>query len=224
LVLFFKKELLSFSKQEQTMSSVRQTQLAAISSVSLLVIAILFLDRPISTWSHAVLHRPLWCIWLTHVADIPQPASVIGLILAGFAWLCGWRPASIGRLLIIACIATLTADAAKDTLKFAFSRPWPETWVNNNPSWINTGTYGFFPFHGGAGWASFPSGHVTTVIAPCTVFWRHLPRLAWLWAVPPILVALGLIGCDYHFLGDCIGGAIVGASCGALVYRLGYAE
>ena len=28
-------------------------------------------------------------------------------------------------------------------MKYAFGRLWPETWVDNNPSWIHDGAYGF---------------------------------------------------------------------------------
>ena len=128
------------------------------------------LDQPVATAVH-LLHRPQWCVWLTWIADVPGPASTLGLAAGGAAWLAGWKPGPWGRILLAACIATLAASAAKDVLKFAFGRPWPETWVNNNPSWIGTHTYGLYPFHGGAGWASFPSGHTTVITAPCAALW-----------------------------------------------------
>jgi hypothetical protein len=40
-----------------------------------------------------------------------------------------------------------------------FGRTWPESWLGDNPSWIRDDVFGFFPFHGGRGWESFPSGH-----------------------------------------------------------------
>jgi membrane-associated phospholipid phosphatase len=188
--------------------------LAASLGACLIILSILFLDRPIAELSHAVLHRPAWCIWLTWIADVPAPAGVAVLAATGLAYLCGWRPGFWGRLFIAAAIATLTAVAAKDVLKYAFGRPWPETWVNNNPSWIGTATYGFFPFHGGPGFASFPSGHTTAITAPCAVAWRQTPRARPLCLALPCLVVLGLLGCDYHFLSDCIAGAMLGAACG----------
>src|SRR5580658_10495109 len=89
------------------------------------------------------------------------PATGILLGLAGLAALAGWRPGHWARIVIACCIAVLVAINLKDQLKYAFGRTWPETWVNDNPSWIGNGTYGFWPFHKGAGWASFPSGHMT---------------------------------------------------------------
>ena len=102
-------------------------------------------------------------------------------------------------------------------LKLAFGRPWPETWVNNNPSWIGTHTYGFRPFHGGAGWASFPSGHTTAITAPCAAIWPQAGRWRPALVALPCLVAAGLIGADFHFVGDCIAGALLGiASAGCV--------
>lgn len=106
------------------------------------------------------------------------------------------------------------AHTLKEELKFAFGRTWPETWINNNPSWIGDGTYAFAAFHGGRGWASFPSGHMTLITAPVSVLWCVLARLRWLWAGLVALVALGLLGSDYHFLGDVIAGTYLGAACG----------
>ena len=179
--------------------------------------SILLLDRPVATAMHA-LHRPAWCVWLTWIADVPVPGAVLALAGAGFAWLCGWRPGAFGRVLLAACIATLMADAAKDVLKLGFGRLWPETWVQNNPSWIADHRFGFAPFHGGPGWASFPSGHTTVISAPCAVAWRHTGRpFRPAWAVLPALVAVGLLGADFHFLGDCIAGALLGLACAVCV-------
>jgi len=178
--------------------------------ILLIVLSFAFADRPLSTWSHVALHRPAWCVWLTWIADLPAPLAVVTLTCMGVAWLCGWRPGPVARLALAVCLATLAADAAKDVLKLAFGRTWPETWVNHNPSWIGTATYGFFPFHGGQGWASFPSGHTTSITAPCAALWRALPRLRAVLVMLPLLVAIGLIGADFHFLSDCLAGAGVG--------------
>ncbi len=180
---------------------------AALASVGLSILA---LDRPIADWAHT-LAKPDWCVWLTHIADLPGPLCLIAAGAVGVAWLTGWRPGRLGQTVLVVCLATLAAIAAKDMLKFAFGRPWPETWTNHNPSWIGTHTYGFNPFHGGAGWASFPSGHTTTITAPCAALWLRVPKAARpLLALLPCLVVIGLVGADYHFLSDCIAGAWLG--------------
>ncbi len=197
----------------------RTTLIAAGAGIGLVVLSILFLDRPIATLAHG-LGRPLWCTWLTYIAELPVPASVIGLGVAGTAWLFGWRPGRTGRLWLGVCVATLLALAVKDVLKGAFGRTWPETWVMHNPSWIGTHTYGFYPFHGGPGWASFPSGHTTAITAPCAALWRFAGRLRPVLVLLPALVVVGLIGADFHFFGDCVAGALLGTACGVVVQSL----
>lgn len=187
---------------------------ATSAGLALVILAIAALDRPVANWAHT-LHRPAWCVALTHIADVPGPAAVLCLAALGLAWLAGWQTGLWGRVALAVCLATLTAEASKDVLKFAFGRPWPETWIDNNPSWIGAHVYGFAPFHGGRGWASFPSGHTTAITAPCAALWPHLRGLRPLLALLPCLVAIGLIGADFHFLGDCIAGALLGAACAA---------
>lgn len=189
-------------------------------TVLLVLLSIALLDRTVATASHALLARPSWTIRLTSIADVPDPAAVLGLAAAGLAWLAGWRPGVIGRAVLAACIATLAASTAKDVLKEVCGRPWPEPYIPGAPSWIGTGTFGFFPFHGGRGYASFPSGHTTVITAPCAAFWRLAGRFAPLLILPPCLVVIGLLGADYHFVGDCIAGAGLGAACGLGVNSL----
>jgi membrane-associated phospholipid phosphatase len=110
----------------------------------------------------------------------------------------------------------LVAVSIKDQAKFAFGRLWPETWVYGNPSWIANGAYGFAPFHGGAGWSSFPSGHMTVITAPMVVLALAQPRWRWIAAIPVALVAIGLFGADYHFVGDMIAGTLLGWVCAAI--------
>jgi len=201
-------------------NSTRRGQIAAGSAVLLMLVSVVFLDRPLATASHAFLARPVWAVWLTYIADLPDPAAVVGLAVAGAAWLAGWRPGAWGRVLLAACLATLAASAAKDVLKEVAGRPWPESFVAGAPSWITTGTFGFFPFHGGRGFASFPSGHTTVISAPCAALWRPAGRFApWL-LVPPVAVVAGLLGADYHFLSDCLAGAALGVAMGCLARGL----
>ena len=181
---------------------------ATLAGLACVALTILLLDRPVSTLMHT-LHRPVWTTWLTYIADVPNTASVLVLAGAGLAWFCGWRPGYVGRILIAVCLATLAATEAKDVLKLTFGRTWPETWTNNNPSWITNHVFGFAPFHGGNGWGSFPSGHTTAITAPCAVLWRTVPRLRPLWTALPLLVVVGLLGSDFHWLGDCVGGALL---------------
>ncbi len=180
------------------------------------LLSILFLDRSAATWSHAVLHGATVFRALTHIVDPVPPVAAIGFLGLGTAALSGRCRSPLLRALLCASVAALVAIMIKDELKFAFGRLWPETWVNDNPSWIRDGAYGFAPFHGGAGWSSFPSGHMTAVTAPAAVFWRRYPAWRALAGLPVALVALGLYGADFHFVGDMIAGTTLGAVCAVL--------
>jgi membrane-associated phospholipid phosphatase len=118
------------------------------------------------------------------------------------------------RVLFLAAISLLLAGAIKDVLKYAFGHTWPETWVNHNPSYIQNDVYGYFPFHGGPGWASFPSGHMTIATSVMVLLWHAWPRLRAVWVLPPLITAIGLYGMDYHFVADMIAGSFLGSGGG----------
>ncbi len=184
-------------------------------------IAVAFVDRPVSTWSHAVLRGFPLFNELTHIVDPLMPAAAAVLAVAGLtAAFSRWRPGETGLTLIACCLSEEVAYAIKEQLKWAFGRTWPETWTNGNPSWIANGAYGFHFFHGGEGWASFPSGHMTMISAVAAVLWVRARGWRWLWAALVALVAVGLVGSDYHFVGDMIAGTCLGSGCAAGVLAL----
>jgi membrane-associated phospholipid phosphatase len=191
------------------------------SGVVLITLCVLFVDRAVSTWSHAVLHSPLLAVDITLLAGwrYPSAASFFVLVAALVARITGRELGPIWRAAIAAAVATLFATLAVTFVKYGFGREWPETWVRNtpNPSWISNHAYGFTPFHGGEGYLSCPSGHTTRMAAPGAVLWRRLPRLRVLWVLPAVIVAVALVAADFHFVGDCVAGVYLGVACAALV-------
>jgi len=197
------------------MTIARNGLVALVSAAILIPLSVEFADRAISTWSFTELHRPTYFVRMTQFIEPLPPIAGLLLALAGLAALAGWRPGYWGRVAITTCIAVLVAIMIKDQLKYAFGRTWPETYLAPpNPSWISDQAFGFTPFHGGPGWGSFPSGHMTLITAPMAVLWQALPRLRVVWLALPIIVAVGLLGADYHFLGDIIAGSYLGTACG----------
>ena len=207
---------------ERPMPVWRHAALWAASGVAAIAVCVLWLDRPIATWSHAVLHRPGAAVLVTKLAELPIVLTIaLGTLAVALGLrLAGRRPGRVWQTAVAAALSALLAIGAVMLLKYAAGRLWPETWVDHNPSWIGTGAYGFYPFHGGRGWGSFPSGHTARVTAPFAVLWQRLPGLRLVWALPPLVMAAALIACDYHFLGDCVAGAYLGIGAAAVVLGL----
>jgi membrane-associated phospholipid phosphatase len=201
-------------------SHARTTLLFAALS-GLVVLAYFFADRQLAGAVRPYLNGVPFFIWLTYIVKPLAPlASLIAVIVAAKAAGRHALTPTESALLRLAC-AILIAGVLTFELKEAFGRTWPETWVNNNPSFFGNGTYGFFPFHGGQGYASFPSGHTTAISALAGALWFLWPRLRWLGVALVLAVAVGLLGADYHWLSDIIAGGIVGGTAGTVAARIG---
>ena len=186
-------------------------------------LAYFFADRQLATLLRPHLQGIRFFPWLTYAADPLAPLSGIGVAVAAARALARgtilpWEMA----LLRVGC-AILIAWALKEQLKWVFGRTWPETYIRccPNPSYFGDGTYGFFPFRGGQGYASFPSGHTAVVTAFAGAVWIVLPKLRWPGAILALAVAIGLLGANYHWLSDIAAGAILGASTGIAAAKLG---
>jgi membrane-associated phospholipid phosphatase len=181
-------------------------------------LSVALIDRPVAEFAHAHLEQPFF-LALTRIPEAFPMLSPVLVVVLGLAALRRGL-SGLPRAALLASVAFVLAIAVKDQLKFAFGRTWPETFVNNNPSFIGSGAYGFHPFHGGPGWASFPSGHMTAITSVMAVLWLLLPRLRALWALLVALVAVGLLGMDYHFVADILAGTWLGAAMGTGTVRL----
>jgi membrane-associated phospholipid phosphatase len=185
------------------------------------VISYYWLDRPIALLVHSLLPQKTHAV-LEPVTYVPNPlisvAAIVFLVL-GIRSLAG--PLSKLQAAIFLCsISLLVAEAIKSQLKFVFGRTWPETWHQNNPSFIHDGIYGFNLFHGGEAYQSFPSGHMTAICVLASVLWIYYPRLRPIYLVATFVVLVGLVGANFHFLSDTIAGAFVGASTGLMTTML----
>ena len=202
----------------------RAWAVGALALAVFLAFSIAFIDRPLVSFFHAHLRPQRWLFdALTHLTDL-FPFFAGFTLLA--ALLAHARGAPIGPRLSAAlrvAICFCVAIVLKDQAKIVFGRTWPETWVANNPSYIRDGVFGFFPFHGGPGWASFPSGHMASAAVMAACCWALWPRGRALYLLFVALVAVGLVGADYHWLSDVAAGAALGAAVGAAGMRIGRA-
>jgi membrane-associated phospholipid phosphatase len=190
-----------------------------IASVSI-VLSYEFLDKSIAFFAYDHLRQYAIFGPITTLTEYFPPIA-IGIIFVAGLWRMSGRTLTYPlEALLLASVSLVAARAAKDQLKFAFGRTWPETWTNNNPSLIRDGAFGFHPFHGGAGFESFPSGHTLGIAAVTVALWFYYPRYAPIYAALIAAVSVSLIGANYHFLSDIIAGAFIGATFATLCVKL----
>lgn len=176
----------------------------------LVVIAYYYVDRSVAYWVYAhQLNRYVILKWFTYLAPAVTLLTVIiyPVWLWRFFYRCTRPLDKAGLALANSVVITIFF---KDQLKIMFGRYWPQTWTHGNLSLISNHAYGFRFFQGGSGYDAFPSGHTAVIVAAMLTLWWHYPRFRLLYAIAIALVVIGLIGMNYHFVGDVIGGATVG--------------
>lgn len=182
--------------------------------------AYLWLDRPLAQFAYAYHAYQGSFAKLTYIPEPLAPLACIVFFAVGL-WVLSGRPLShAGIVSALSSISVLVTEITKSQLKYVFGRTWPETFVQNNPSFIRDGAYGFNFFHGGGGYASFPSGHTAAICALVSVLWIMLPKGRPLYVLVVAAVVVGLIGADYHFLSDMIAGGFLGTSIGWMTVAL----
>ena len=179
-----------------------------------------WLDRPIALFFHHTVARPETFATLTYAPDPMVPLAVAVFVGLGLMNLWGRALSRLENCALLCSLSLIVAELTKAQLKLVFGRTWPDTFINDNPSFLRDGVYGFNFFHGGRGYASFPSGHTAVTCAVITVLWIYYPRWRPLYALAVAGVAIGLIGANYHFLSDVIAGGFVGISCGWMLTSL----
>jgi membrane-associated phospholipid phosphatase len=208
--------------ENENMLALRGWLLAFVLVTLAVVISYYWLDRPIALFVHNQLPRNSRVL-LEPVTYIPNPliwVATITFLALGVRGLAS-RPLSKMQTAILLCsFSLMIAETIKSELKFVFGRTWPETWRQNNPSFIHDGIYEFNWFHGGDAYQSFPSGHVAAICAVASVLWIYYPRLRPIYLIVTLAVLIGLVGTNFHFLSDTIAGAFVGASTGLMVAML----
>jgi membrane-associated phospholipid phosphatase len=117
---------------------------------------------------------------------------------------------------VLSALSWAVSAIPENWLKFAFGRTWPETWIQDIPSLIRDQVYGFNPFHGGPGYAAFPSGHMVAIGAIVSVFWFLHPRSRAICAIGIAMVFIRQLGVNYRFVSDLIAGGFLGFSVGWL--------
>jgi len=184
------------------------------------IVCYFWLDQPIALFLHRNVADKTVFVWLQRLpVTFPLLSSLI------LAW-CGlWtlmdRSFSRVQSVALTCsISFISTSLINSQLKYAFGRTWPNTWIENNASLIQNGVFGFNPFHGGPGFASFPSGHAAAICSVMTVLWWSYPSWRLIYVACVAVVTVGLIGANYHFLSDILSGMFVGISVGYITTKM----
>jgi membrane-associated phospholipid phosphatase len=197
------------------MNGLRNWSLGFLGTAIAVTVCYFWLDRPISHFAHDELQRSQMFEKLTLIPEALTPLAIVAFVLLGLSGAIGRKLSRFQTVMLLSGVSLAVAVVIKDQLKLAFGRTWPETWTHN-PSFISDAVYGFHPFHGGLSYASFPSGHETMICTVMTVLWICYPRLRPVYALCMAAVAVGLVGANFHFLGDVIAGGFLGISAGWL--------
>jgi membrane-associated phospholipid phosphatase len=219
-----------------------RTVIALILGALLVALCYFFVDRPVAQFLHdhrivardSMVRTPWRSLVENFVSDHgiaakdlrrwPQllsdyvhylAALAIVLVLVWRLWKKGGR---LQTALAAIAVDLLALHLVRPWAKWACGRYWPESWDLGRPSWIGSGEYGFHPFHFGPAYESFPSGHALVTFSVATILWCSYPRWRWCYVLACAAMCAALVGLNYHFVGDVVGGGVLGSIIGVCVW------
>ncbi|MBS0470001.1 MAG: phosphatase PAP2 family protein [Proteobacteria bacterium] len=190
----------------KSLSPVQRWLLAFAATVVAVVVCDLYIDRPIVQVANRLpaLYDP--ASLTLNVIELLVPLLIGAAFVAGVRSAMGRTIGHWGEALMLAGfsigIAVVPVEAI---LKRIFCRVPVKLF-------LKSGSYGFYPFHGGFALDSFPSGHTTFVSAGLLVLWIVEPRWRAAYASVIAITAICLILVNGHFFGDTVGGLFVGGT------------
>ena len=153
------------------MKRIKSWSVAAVATVFLVVISVIFLDRPITWFFYRVFGHLMIVQQFAATPSFFGPFELL-ILLIFFIRRIGLYPLSRSDAALLLCEASLLATKLLvSPMKFLFGRTWP---LYGHPSLLLDGAYGFNSFT--AGQEFFPSGHTASVCAVVGVLWAMYPR------------------------------------------------
>jgi len=124
-----------------------------------------------------------------------------------------WKRELFANRALLVLVSIALSNVVTELLKRGFCRARPELFFSQD-------LYGFFPFHFSSVYTSFPSGHACTIGALCGAFACLYPhRWFSLFLLSSILASTRIL-LNAHFIGDVIGGVIVGFLVAGWCYKV----
>lgn len=194
--------------------TMRAWVVAALAVSSVVLVSVAFVDRPLAQamaqfdFFQALLDR----------APVGFPLMKL---LAGVAVVLGISYLAMGKAMpkwveagmLVGVALVLSLCITEFVLKPVFGRMHPSDYLQG-------GQYGFYWFHAGDMFGSFPSGHSDQAMSIVSVLWVFYPRWRWIYAAFLSLLASALMIGEWHFLSDIIAGGFVGTVAGAVTMQL----
>lgn len=196
------------------MNILRQWLIAALAVSSLALVSVYFIDMPLA---HAMARLDWFQVFL---ADAPVGFPLMKL-LAGVAVLLGASCVAAGRAMpkwieagmLMGVALVLSLCLTEFVLKPVFGRMPPS-------DYLQSGQYGFYWFHAGEAFGSFPSGHSDQAMSIVSILWVYYRRWRWIYVAFLSLLASALMIGEWHFLSDIIAGGFIGTVAGVLMMQL----
>lgn len=194
-----------------------------LAGVIVVILCYLFVDRSVAYFveEHGInlYSRLLWLEGIPTWFVFALPFTLLwGIIRA-----TSDKSTYLDHSLLTGSLALILTIVLTYTCKFVFARHWPDTFVNNNPSLLQHGFYGFRWFEWDRGLQAFPSGHTAAIFSVATSLQHSYPRFSGIGVALCVCVVIGLLGLNYHFVSDVIAGAMLGIFVSNIVFRL-YSE
>jgi membrane-associated phospholipid phosphatase len=186
-------------------------------TVVVVIFCLAYVDRPSAEFFEAhVRHTGTW-IWVRRLLapfDAAVLAALLFLLGCG-AWVISGRSLSSWTNVPRFCSwAAMWAVAADIIFKHVFGRAWVD------PTYIQNHLYGFHFFHGGPHWESFPSGTAAISLAIVSVLWSEAPRLRTIGLVIVVLLCVGVVINNFHWVSDVVAGAFLGVLIGRMTIHM----
>lgn len=180
-------------------------------------LSVLYVDRPAAEFFDRSVRHTIW--WggingfLAPLVVVPI-AAVLFLLVLG-CWLLAGRQMAVWTLKpVLCCWSVIWALGAELVFKQIFGRAWPD------PTYIGNHLYGFRFFHGHEHWNSFPSGTATIALALVATLWHIAPRVRSFSVCLAVLLLVGVVVTNGHWISDVIAGAFLGWSIGWMTVLL----
>jgi membrane-associated phospholipid phosphatase len=198
-------------------NALRRWLLTFAAMVVLVLLCMAYVDRPMAEFLERHVRHTEARIWVRRALapfDLFVVAALFFLLGCG-AWIISGRTlSSWARTPLLCSWAAMWAVAADIIFKHIFGRSWVE------PTYIQDHLYGFHFLHGGAHWESFPSGTAAISSAIISALWNETPRLRMIGALIVVMLGVGVVINNFHWVSDVIAGAFLGALIGRITVRM----